>query len=61
MAVNPDFAVSVNMQSMLILVLEHHFSVTRSRYPMPTPLQYFQMILAVVVMFCLALSLVISN
>ena len=47
-AVNPDFAVSIDMQSMLTLVVEHHFSVARSRYPMPTPLQYCQMILAVV-------------
>lgn len=47
-AMNPDFAVSVDMQSMLTLVVEHHFSVARSRYPMPTPLQYCQMILAVV-------------
>ena len=48
MAVNPDFAVSIDMQSMLTLVVEHHFSIARSRYPMPTPLQYCQMILVVV-------------
>ena len=37
MAVNPNFAVSANVQSMFTLVVEYHFSVARSRYPMPTP------------------------
>ena len=32
MAVNPDFPVSVNIQSMLILVVEHHLSVAENRY-----------------------------
>ena len=49
MAVNPDFVVLLNVQSTLILLLEHQFSVARRRYPMPTPLQYCQMIFAVVV------------
>ena len=48
MALNLDFAVSVNVQSMLSLVVEYHFSVATSRYPMSTPLQYYEIILAVV-------------
>ena len=48
MAVNPDFVVSFKMENMLTLVVDYHFSVARSRYPMPSPFQYCHMILAVV-------------
>ena len=45
--INPTFVDFLKLQSLLTLVVEHHFSIARSKYPLPTALQYCQMILPV--------------
>ena len=38
--INPDFVSRFDLSCLLTLVCEHHFSVARAKYPMPTPYQY---------------------
>ena len=35
-----DFVSKFDLSCLLTLVCEHHFSVARAKYPMPTPYQY---------------------
>ena len=38
--INLDFVSKFDLSCLLTLVCEHHFSVARAKYPMPTPYQY---------------------
>ena len=45
---NPDYIKCLNLLSTLTLVVEHHFSAMRSRYPVPLIMEYAQQLLPTV-------------